>query len=105
MWTWNNQESADFNVYRNGVLLGQTNQTSFTDTPSILGPTTYTLTTIIGDRVLESSCQNPSTQITIDAQAAEFDDGPSTALGFGLGSLYTILGLLFLVAVILRRGD
>lgn len=105
VWTWNNQESADFNVYRNGVLLGQTNQTSFTDTPSILGPTTYTLTTIIGDRVLESSCQNPSTQITIDAQAAEFDDGPSTALGFGLGSLYTILGLLFLVAVILRRGD
>ena len=105
VWTWNNQESADFNVYRNGVLLGQTNQTSFTDTPSILGPTTYTLTTIIGDRVLESSCQNPSTQITIDARAAEFDDGPSTALGFGLGSLYTILGLLFLVAVILRRGD
>ena len=105
VWTWNNQESADFNVYRNGVLLGQTNQTSFTDTPSILGPTTYTLTTIIGDRVLESSCQNPSTQITIDAQAAEFDDGPSTALGFGLGSLYTIIGLLFLVAVILRRGD
>ncbi|MDB3879367.1 PKD domain-containing protein, partial [bacterium] len=26
-WAWNAQESADFNVYRNGVLLGQTNQT------------------------------------------------------------------------------
>ena len=105
VWTWNNQESAVFNVNRNGVLLGQTNQTSFTDTPSILGPTNYKLTVTIGDRVLESSCQTPSTQITIDAQAAEFDDGPSTALGFGLGSLYSIIGLLFLVAVILRRGD
>ena len=104
-WTWEAQESADFNVYRNGVLLGQTNQTSFVDTPSILGLTTYKLIVTIGDRVLESSCQTPSTQITIDAQAAEFDDGPSTALGFGLGSLYTIIGLLFLVAVILRRGD
>ncbi|MDA8623712.1 PKD domain-containing protein, partial [Candidatus Poseidoniales archaeon] len=61
-WAWNAQESADFNVYRNGVLLGQTNQTSFTDTPSILGLTTYKLTVTIGDRVLESSCQVPSTQ-------------------------------------------
>ena len=104
-WAWNAQESADFNVYRNGVLLGQTNQTSFTDTPSILGLTTYKLTVTIGDRVLESSCQVPSTQITVDTQAASFDDGPSTTLGFGLGSLYTIIGILFLVAVILRRGD
>ena len=104
-WSWNAQESADFNVYRNGVVLGQTNQTSFTDTPSILGLTTYKLTVTIGDRVLESSCQVPSTQITIDTQVAIFDDGPSTTLGFGLGSLYTIIGILFLVAVILRRGD
>ena len=104
-WTWEGQESAEFNVYRNGVVLGQTNQTSFTDTPSILGLTTYKLTVTIGDRVLESSCQVPSTQITIDTQAASFDDGPSTTLGFGLGSLYTIIGLVFLVAVILRRGD
>ncbi|MDC3316796.1 hypothetical protein OAV29_00970 [Candidatus Poseidoniaceae archaeon] len=85
--------------------MGQTNQTSFTDTPSILGLTTYKLTVTIGDRVLESSCQVPSTQITVDTQAASFDDGPSTTLGFGLGSLYTIIGILFLVAVILRRGD
>ena len=104
-WAWNAQESADFNVYRNGVLLGQTNQTSFTDTPSILGLTTYKLTVTIGDRTLESDCQSPLTQITIDTQAASFDDGPSTTLGFGLGSLYTIIGILFLVAVILRRGD
>ena len=104
-WAWNAQESADFNVYRNGVLLGQTNQTSFTDTPSILGLTTYKLTVTIGDRTLESDCQSPLTQITVDTQAASFDDGPSTTLGFGLGSLYTIIGILFLVAVILRRGD
>ena len=104
-WAWDSQESANFNVYRNGVLLGQTNQTSFADTPSILGLTTYQLTVSIGDRTLESDCQSPSTQITVDTQAASFDDGPSTTLGFGLGSLYTIIGILFLVAVILRRGD
>ena len=104
-WSWDSQESANFNVYRNGVLLGQTNKTSFADTPSILGLTTYKLTVTIGDRTLESDCQSPSTQITIDTQAADFDEGPSTALGFGLGSLYTIIGVLFLVAVILRRGD
>jgi len=104
-WSWDSQESANFNVYRNGVLLGQTNQTSFADTPSILGLTTYQLTVSIGDRTLESDCQSPSTQITIDTQTADFDEGPSTTLGFGLGSLYTIIGILLLVAVILRRGD
>ena len=104
-WSWDSQESADFNVYRNGVLLGQTNKTSFADTPSILGLTTYKLTVTIGDRTLESDCQSPSTQITIDTQTADFDEGPSTTLGLGLGSLYTIIGILFLVAVILRRGD
>ena len=104
-WSWSSQESANFNVYRNGVLLGQTNKTSFADTPSILGLTTYKLTVTIGDRTLESDCQSPSTQITIDTQAADFDEGPSTTLGFGLGSLYMIIGILFLVAVILRRGD
>ena len=104
-WSWSSQESANFNVYRNGVLRGQTNKTSFADTPSILGLTTYKLTVTIGDRTLESDCQSPSTQITIDAQTTDFDEGPSTALGFGLGSLYTIIGILFLAAVILRRGD
>lgn len=104
-WSWNAQESADFAVYRNGVLLAQTNETNFVDTPSILGLTTYKLTVAIGERILESDCQAPSTQITIDTQAADFDEGPSSALGFGLGSLYTIIGILFLVAVILRRGD
>ena len=104
-WSWDSQESANFNVYRNGVLLGQTNQTSFVDAPSILGLTTYKLTVTIGDRVLESSCQTPTTQMTLDAQTLDFDDGPSTTLGFGFGSLYTIIGLVFLVAVILRRGD
>ena len=104
-WSWDSQESAEFNVYRNGVFLATTNGTSFTDTPSILGLTTYKLTVTIGDRTLESDCQSPSTQITIDTQTADFDEGPSTTLGFGLGSLYTIIGILFLVAVILRRGD
>ena len=104
-WSWNAQESADFVVYRNGVFLTQTNETNFVDTPSILGLTTYKLTVAIGDRILESDCQTPSTQITIDTQSADFDEGPSPALGFGLGSLYTIIGILFLVAVILRRGD
>jgi hypothetical protein len=104
-WSWNAQESADFNVYRNGVLLDQTNQTSFADTPSILGPTTYKLSVTIGDRTLESDCQSPSTQITIDTQASDFDEGPSTALGLGLGSLYAVIGILLLVVVILRRGD
>ena len=104
-WSWDSQESAEFNVYRNGVFLTKTNETSFTDTPSILGLTTYKLTVTIGDRTLESDCQSPLTQITIDTQTADFDEGPSTTLGFGLGSLYTIIGILFLVAVILRRGD
>ncbi|MBT5281414.1 MAG: hypothetical protein HOL79_03290 [Euryarchaeota archaeon] len=104
-WSWNAQESADFVVYRNGVLLAQTNETNFVDTPSILGLTIYKLTVTIGDRILESDCQAPSTQITIDTQSADFDEGPSPALGFGLGSLYTIIGILFLVAVVLRRGD
>ena len=104
-WSWTAQESADFVVYRNGVLLAQTNETNFVDTPSILGLTTYKLTVTIGDRILESDCQAPSTQITIDTQAGDYDEGPSSALGFGLGSLYTIIGILFLVAVILRRGD
>jgi hypothetical protein len=60
---------------------------------------------MLGDRILESSCQSPSASVEIDAATIEFEEGPSTVAGLGLGSVYVIIGILLFVASLLRRGE
>ena len=104
-WTWVSSVSSSFEISRNGVALGVTNDTTFTDSPNVLGVSNYEIQTLIGDRILESPCQSPSVGVEIDAATIEFDEGPSAVAGLGLGSVYVIVGILLFVASLLRRGE
>ena len=103
-WTWASSVPASFEISRNGVVLGVTNETTFSDSPNVLGTSKYEIQTILGDRILESSCQSPSVSVEIDTATVEFEEGPSTVAGLGLGSAYVIIGILLFVASLLRRG-
>lgn len=104
-WTWASSVPSSFEISRNGVVIGVTNETTFTDSPNVLGTSNYEIQTMLGDRILESSCQSPSASVEIDAATIEFEEGPSTVAGFGLGSVYVIIGILLFVASLLRRGE
>ena len=103
--TWASSVPASFEISRNGVVVGVTNETSFTDSPNVLGVSNYEIQTLLGDRILESPCQSPSVSVEIDAATIEFEEGPSTVAGLGLGSVYVIVGILLFVASLLRRGE
>ena len=104
-WTWSAPALPSFEITRNGVKIGETFATTFTDTPSLTGISTYEVQTILGDRVLESPCQSPSMDVAIQESSLEFEQGPSAIAGLGLGSVYVILGLVLFVASLTRRGD
>ena len=104
-WTWASSTPASFEISRNGVVVGVTDETTFTDSPNVLGVSNYEIQTLLGDRILESPCQSPSVSVEIDAATIEFDEGPSTVAGLGLGSVYVIIGILLFVASLLRRGE
>jgi len=82
-----------------------TNETTFTDSPNVLGTSNYEVQAMLGDRILESPCQSPSVSVEIDAATFEFEEGPSIVAGLGLGSVYVIIGILLFVASLLRRGE
>ena len=105
VWTWTSPESTSFEIKRNGVTLGITNTTSFSDTPTLSGLSSYQIQTFIGDRALESPCQNPSVDATIEVSLVDVEDGPSALGGLGLGSIYALLGIFLLVSAFLRRGE
>ena len=104
-WTWASSVPASFEISRNGVVIGVTNETTFTDSPNVLGATNYEIQTMLDNRILESSCQSPSVIVEIDAATTDFEEGPSRVAGFGLGSVYVILGIMLFVASLLRRGE
>ena len=104
-WTWTSPVSASFEITRNGVVIGITNETTFNDSPSLMGTSTYQIQTILGDRILESSCQFPSVDVVIESASVEIEQGPSSLAGLGLGSVYVMVGILLFVASLLRRGD
>lgn len=104
-WTWASSVPASFEISRNGVVVGMTNETTFTDSPNVLGVSNYKIQTLLGDRILESACQSPSVSVEIDAATIEFEQGPSAIAGLGLGSIYVIVGILLFVASLLHRGE
>ena len=104
-WTWISSVPASFEISRNGVIVGVTNETTFTDSPNLIGISNYEIQTLLGDRILESACQSPSVSVKIDAATIEFEEGPSAVAGLGLGSVYVIIGILLFVASLLRRGE
>jgi len=101
-WTWTSPELATFEVTRNGVLIGVTNATTFSDAPSLLGVSSYQIQTILGDRVLEASCQSPITNVVLEGQLEDIEQGPSAVAGLGLGLAYGVIGILLFTLGLLR---
>ena len=104
-WTWPSSVPASFEISRNGVVVGVTNTTTFNDVPSLTGTSTYQVQTMLGDRILESSCQSPVVDAVIESSTTDFEQGPSSVAGLGLGSIYAIIGIVLLVSSLLRRGE
>ena len=104
-WTWTSSTRPSFEVSRNGVVLGTTNETTFEDSPNLIGTSTYQIQTILDERILESPCQSPSADVEIESASIELDRGPSAIAGLGLGFVYVLVGILLLVSSLLRRGD
>ncbi|MEC7483870.1 MAG: choice-of-anchor V domain-containing protein, partial [Candidatus Thermoplasmatota archaeon] len=44
-WTWTSSTPASFEISRNGVVVGLTNETTFTDLPDVLGVSNYEIQT------------------------------------------------------------
>ncbi len=104
-WTWASSVPASFEISRNGVVVGVTNTTTFNDVPSLTGTSTYQVQTMLDDRILESSCQSPVVDAVIESSTTDFEQGPSSVAGLGLGSIYAIIGIMLLVSSLLRRGE
>jgi len=104
-WTWASSVQASFEITRNGVVVGKTNTTSFTDSPNLIGTSNYQLQTMLEDRILESPCQSPSIAVVIESSSVEPQQGPSSVAGLGLGLVYAIIGILLFTSSMLRRSD
>ena len=104
-WTWDSSETASFEIMPNGVTVGVTNETTFKDKPSLIATSPYQVQTMLGDRILESSCQSPVVDVVIESSTTDFEQGPSSVAGLGLGSVYAIIGILLFVSSLLRRGE
>jgi hypothetical protein len=104
-WTWTSSVQASFEITRNGVVVGKTNTTSFTDSPNLIGTSDYQLQTILDDRILEAPCQSPSVAVVIESSSVELEQGPSSVAGLGLGLVYAIIGILLFTSSMLRRSD
>ena len=104
-WTWTSSVQASFEITRNGVVVGKTNTTLFTDSPNLIGTSNYQVQTMLDDRILESPCQSPSVAVVIESSSVELEQGPSSVAGLGLGLVYAIIGILLFTSSMLRRGD
>ena len=104
-WTWTSSVQASFEITRNGVVVGKTNTTSFTDSPNLIGTSNYQLQTMLDNRILEAPCQSPSVAVVIESSSVELEQGPSSVAGLGLGIVYAIIGILLFTSSMLRRGD
>ena len=104
-WNWTSSVQASFEITRNGVVVGKTNTTSFTDSPNLIGTSNYQLQTMLDNRILEAPCQSPSVAVVIESSSVELEQGPSSVAGLGLGLVYAIIGILLFTSSMLRRGD
>ncbi|MDP6199471.1 MAG: hypothetical protein QF531_01755, partial [Candidatus Poseidonia sp.] len=82
-WTWTGESTA-FNVLRNGVVVGATNETVFVDLPPMSGANTYTVQPQNDERVFINGAETGSVLASVGEVKAP---APSDALGFGLGGL------------------
>lgn len=85
-WTWTGEE-VSFNVLRNGVVVGTTQSTTYTDQPTMSGMNTYSIQPVNDERTFLQATS--TTEIQADVGAIETPE-PSAILGYGLGGLLVL---------------
>ena len=98
-WTWTG-DTVSFNVLRNGVLVGTTNETTFVDRPLMSGLNEYTVQPFDDERTFLRGTGDVRVEVTgVEIEQPE----PSSGLGYGLGA-GLVLVLLLLQFMVLRKG-
>ena len=98
-WTWTG-DTVSFNVLRNGVLVGTTNETAFVDRPLMSGLNEYTVQPFDDERTFLRGTGD----VRVDVTGVEIEQPePSRGLGYGLGA-GLVLVLLLLQFMVLRKG-
>ena len=99
MWTWNGPQTS-FNILRNDVLIGTTNETTFLDLPPLSGENAYTVQPEDGERVFINGAKTQSIEAAVgDVEVPQ----PSEISGYVLGGLL-LLGTALLQWRLFRGG-
>ena len=88
---------------RNGIVVGITSDTTFTDKPQIAGSTAYTITPVVDQQGLIAGSQtitNFDVAIHVEAESAVSETG-----GFALGIAIMILSIGIISLSLLQRRD
>ncbi len=98
-WSWTSTP-VSYNILRNGVLVGTTNDTSYTDRPLMSGINTYTLQPFDDERTFLKATGGVSVEVSgVEIEQPE----PAQGLGYGLGGSL-VLVLLLLQFLLVRKG-
>ncbi len=101
-WEWTGEE-VEFTIMRNGIVVGITSDTTFTDKPQIAGSTAYTITPVVDQQGLIAGSQtitNFDVAIPVEAESAVSETG-----GFALGIAIMILSIGIISLSLLQRRD
>lgn len=98
-WSWSGEEVAH-HVYRNGDMIGTTNETDFTDRPPMSGANTYAVQPVNDERTFQRGADDVS--VLVDDVEIE-TPAPAAGLGYGLGGAM-LLALLVLQFITMRAG-
>lgn len=100
-WQWDGAQSQ-FSVIRNGNIIATTNQTSFTDTPTFSGETSYLIQPIVDGRHLDAGSE--SSPIIVESSFKEIQSTNDFG-GIILGFIMLILSLITVAMGYLNRGQ
>ena len=101
-WEWTGEE-VEFTIMRNGIMVGVTSDTTFTDQPQIAGSTAYTITPVVDKQGLIAGSQTITNfEVTI---AVESESVVSESGGFALGIAIMMLSIGIISLSLLQRRD
>ena len=99
-WSWTGAP-VSYNILRNGVLVGTTNDTSYTDRPLMSGVNTYTLQPFDDERIFLKA----TGEVSVDVSGVEVEQPePAQGLGYGLGATMLVVLLLLQFLLVRKRG-
>ena len=90
-WDWDGP-SANFNVYRNGVLVAVVENTTHIDSPDIAGQHTWSVSAVVGDVEIGEGDSDLSTTTALDLSSLDETGAPSATGGLILGIIFIVFG-------------